>query len=93
MSPGLLPKRWTSSGIPTSRRCTRMASQRGLFAAARLRAGDDIEAALAGGIKAIRRAGFALDYLEVRDAETLASVGFVSDGKLRILGSVKARRN
>jgi pantoate--beta-alanine ligase len=65
-------------------------SRRNLFhaikhAVVRLRAGDDIEAALAGGIEAIRRVGFGLDYLEVRDADTLAPVRFVGDGKLRIL--------
>jgi len=54
-------------------------------AVVRLRAGDDIEAALAGGIEAIRRVGFGLDYLEVGDADTPAPVRFVGDGKLRIL--------
>src|SRR6266566_321968 len=39
--------------------------------AARLRAGDDIEAAMAGGAEMITAAGFVLDYFEVRDAETL----------------------
>jgi len=54
-------------------------------AAARLRAGDDISAALADGAEIIRRAGFALDYFEVRHAETLAPVRSTRDGKLRIL--------
>src|SRR6202140_5027231 len=39
--------------------------------AARLRAGDDIEATMAGGASMIMAAGFALDYFEVRHAETL----------------------
>jgi pantoate--beta-alanine ligase len=51
----------------------------------RLRAGDDISAALAGGTKMIRRAGFDLDYFEVRHAETLAPVHSLRDGKVRIL--------
>src|SRR6202012_3459615 len=40
--------------------------------AKRLRAGDDVEAAMAGGAEMIVAAGFALDYFEVRPAETLA---------------------
>lgn len=54
-------------------------------AATRLRAGDDLPAVLAGGIETIRRAGFALDYFEVRDADTLAPVRSVWDSKLRLL--------
>jgi pantoate--beta-alanine ligase len=54
-------------------------------AATRLRAGDDLPAVLASGIETIRRAGFALDYFEVRDADTLAPIGSVGDGKLRLL--------
>lgn len=42
--------------------------------AARLRAGGKPEAAIAGGARMITAAGFALDYLELRDAETLAPV-------------------
>src|SRR3954452_20722203 len=40
--------------------------------ARRLRAGEDVEAVIAGGAELIRNAGFALDYLEARHAETLA---------------------
>jgi pantoate--beta-alanine ligase len=54
-------------------------------AAARLRAGDDLPETLAGGIETIRRAGFALDYFEVRDADTMAPVQSVGDRKVRIL--------
>jgi pantoate--beta-alanine ligase len=43
--------------------------------AARLRAGGRPEAAIAGGAKIMTAAGFALDYLELRHAETLAKVG------------------
>jgi pantoate--beta-alanine ligase len=51
----------------------------------RLRAGDDIEAAMAGGAEMITAAGFTLDYFEVRHAETLAPVGTTKDGPMRIL--------
>jgi pantoate--beta-alanine ligase len=57
--------------------------------AARLRAGDELAAALAAGTEIIRQAGFALDYLEVRHAETLAPVASIKDGPLRILVAAK----
>jgi pantoate--beta-alanine ligase len=53
--------------------------------AQRLRAGDDIEAAMAGGADLIAGAGFTLDYFEVRHAETLAPVTSAKEGPLRIL--------
>jgi len=57
--------------------------------AARLRAGGRPEAAIAGGAKIITTAGFALDYLELRHAETLAPVTSVKgrgkDAPKRIL--------
>ena len=53
--------------------------------AAKLRAGGGIEAAVAGGRQAITAAGFALDYLELRNAETLAPVASPKDGPVRIL--------
>lgn len=57
--------------------------------ACRLRAGDDIEAAMAGGVELIARAGFTLDYFEVRHAETLAPITSVKDGPMRILVAAK----
>ena len=42
--------------------------------AKRLRAGDDIKAAMAGGAELIGNAGFVLDYFEARHAETLAPI-------------------
>jgi len=57
--------------------------------AARLRAGEDVSAALAGGAEIIKAAGFALDYFEARHAETLAPVGSIKDGPLRILVAAK----
>jgi pantoate--beta-alanine ligase len=53
--------------------------------AKRLRAGDEVEAAMAGGRELIANAGFALDYLEARDAETLAPIASTKDGPVRIL--------
>ena len=53
--------------------------------ARRLRDGDDVEAAMAGGAELAAGAGFALDYFEVRHAETLAPIASVKDGPMRIL--------
>jgi pantoate--beta-alanine ligase len=53
--------------------------------AARLRAGDDVSAAIAGGAEMITTAGFVLDYFEVRHARTLAPIASASDGPMRIL--------
>ncbi len=57
--------------------------------ARRLRAGDKVESAMAGGIELITGAGFTVDYFEVRHAETLAPVASVSEGPLRILVAAK----
>jgi pantoate--beta-alanine ligase len=57
--------------------------------AGRLRAGDDVEAAMAGGAELIVGAGFTLDYFEVRHAETLAPIASVKDGPMRILVAAK----
>jgi pantoate--beta-alanine ligase len=57
--------------------------------AARLKAGETVEAAMAAGAELIAAAGFALDYFEVRHAETLAPVTSVDDGPLRILVAAK----
>jgi pantoate--beta-alanine ligase len=56
--------------------------------ARRLRAGDGVEAAMAGGAEMIAAAGFTLDYFEVRNAETLAPIKSVN-GPLRILVAAK----
>jgi pantoate--beta-alanine ligase len=55
----------------------------------RLRAGDDIEAAMAGGAEMITAAGFTLDYFEVRHAETLAPISSTKEGPMRILVAAK----
>ena len=54
-----------------------------------MRAGEDIDAAVAGGTELVVNAGFALDYFEVRHAETLAPVTSVKDGPMRILVAAK----
>ena len=53
--------------------------------AARIKAGEALPKVLAAGRNAIESAGFALDYLEARHAETLAAVNGVSDGPIRVL--------
>ena len=53
--------------------------------ARRLRAGDDLKAAMAGGTELITNAGFALDYFEARHAETLAPISSAKDRPIRIL--------
>jgi pantoate--beta-alanine ligase len=53
--------------------------------AERLQAGDDLEAAMAGGARLIADAGFVLDYFEARHAGTLAPIASVKDGPARIL--------
>jgi pantoate--beta-alanine ligase len=57
--------------------------------AKRLKAGDDVAAAMAEGAADIIAAGFALDYFEVRHAETLAPVRSIKDGPLRLLVAAK----
>jgi pantoate--beta-alanine ligase len=57
--------------------------------AKRLRGGDDLEAAMAGGSELIGAAGFALDYFEARHARTLAPIKSVKDGPTRLLVAAK----
>jgi pantoate--beta-alanine ligase len=57
--------------------------------ARRLKAGDGIGASMAEGCELITRAGFALDYFEVRHAETLAPITSIKDGPMRILVAAK----
>ncbi len=57
--------------------------------ASRLRAGDNIEAAMAGGAELITNAGFVLDYYEPRHADTLAPIASAKDGPVRILVAAK----
>ena len=55
----------------------------------RLRAGEDLRHTLALGAGMIGAAGFALDYFELRHAETLAPVESIKDGPLRVLVAAK----
>ncbi len=55
----------------------------------RLRAGDDVTAAMAAGADMITAAGFTLDYFELRHAETMAPIASVKDGPMRILVAAK----
>jgi pantoate--beta-alanine ligase len=55
----------------------------------KIRAGGKIDAAVAGGGRALRAAGFAVDYLEARHAETLAPVRSLKDGPIRLLVAAK----
>ncbi len=57
--------------------------------AKRLKAGDDMTTALAGGAAMITSAGFVLDYFEARHSETLAKIGSVKDGPVRLLVAAK----
>ena len=57
--------------------------------AKRLKAGQELEAAMAAGRELITSAGFVLDYFEARHAETLAPVASVKDGPVRILVAAK----
>ena len=60
--------------------------------ASRIKAGQPIGAALAGGRGRIERAGFTVDYLEARDARTLAPISALKDGPVRLLVAAKLGR-
>ncbi len=60
--------------------------------AAAIAGGEPIESALAEGRAAITAAGFTLDYLEARHAETLAPVGTTAEGPLRLLVAARIGR-
>jgi pantoate--beta-alanine ligase len=57
--------------------------------ARRLRGGDDLEAAMAGGTESITSAGFLLDYFEARHAQTLAPIKSIKEGPIRLLVAAK----
>jgi pantoate--beta-alanine ligase len=60
--------------------------------AARIKAGAAIAAVLADGRAAIEQAGFTVDYLEARHAETLEPVAGLADGPIRLLVAAKLGR-
>ena len=57
--------------------------------AKRLKAGEDLAAAMEAGRELIGAAGFTLDYFEARHAETLAPISSMKDGPVRILVAAK----
>jgi len=57
--------------------------------ARKIGAGHAMATILSEGREAIARAGFALDYLEARHAETLAPIGSAKDGPVRLLVAAK----
>jgi pantoate--beta-alanine ligase len=57
--------------------------------AKRLRGGDELQPAMAGGAELITAAGFALDYFEARHAHTLGPVETVKEGPIRLLVAAK----
>jgi pantoate--beta-alanine ligase len=59
------------------------------LSAARLRAGEAADAVMAAGAGLIMAAGFAVDYFEVRHAETLAPIASRKDGPMRMLLAAK----
>ena len=60
--------------------------------AAKLRAGAELEPTLADGRAAIAAAGFAIDYFEARNAETLAPITSIRHGPVRLLVAAKIGR-
>ncbi|MBR1246342.1 pantoate--beta-alanine ligase [Bradyrhizobium sp. AUGA SZCCT0169] len=58
--------------------------------AARLRAGEPVDAVMQAGAELIENAGFALDYFEVRHAETLAPIASLKQGPMRMLVAAKS---
>ena len=57
--------------------------------ARRIKAGESVEAVLNVGRDDVRKAGFALDYLEARHAQTLQPVTSRADGPIRLLVAAK----
>ena len=60
--------------------------------AAQLKAGQSLAMTLAEGEAQIERAGFLVDYLEARHAETLAPIAKLVDGPMRLLVAAKLGR-
>ena len=74
---------------PEERRAAPMLYKAMKESAARLHAGSAIEGAMEAGRAMIEKAGFKLDYFEVRHAETLAPIVSVKDGPVRMLVAAK----
>jgi pantoate--beta-alanine ligase len=74
---------------PEERRAAPMLYKAMKESAARLRAGSAIDGAMEAGRAMVEKAGFKLDYFEVRHAETLAPIVSVKDGPVRMLVAAK----
>ncbi|HLI99700.1 MAG TPA: pantoate--beta-alanine ligase [Bradyrhizobium sp.] len=74
---------------PEERRAAAVLFQTLKETARRLRAGDDIKAALADGAARMITAGFIVDYFEARHAETLIPIESIKDAPARILVAAK----
>src|SRR6188508_2690636 len=59
------------------------------LSATHLRAGEPADAVMTAGAELIKAAGFALDYFEVRHAETLAPIASLKEGPMRMLVAAK----
>src|SRR5258708_3968612 len=57
--------------------------------AEKIATGRSVATILSEGREAIERGGFALDYLEARHAETLAPIGSIKEGPVRLLAAAK----
>ena len=70
------------AAAPTLHRVLRLCAQK-------IAGGHSIATILSEGREAVVRAGFALDYLEARHAETLAPIASTKDGPVRLLVAAK----
>ena len=61
--------------------------------ASRIKGGQPIGAAVANGRARIEHAGFTVDYLEARNARTLAPIATLKDGPVRLLVAAKLGRS
>ncbi len=57
--------------------------------AAELRAGAPVAKSVAAARASVEAAGFVVDYIEARDAETLAPLGSIAGGPARLLAAAK----
>lgn len=60
--------------------------------AARIKTGESVDVVLADGRAAIESAGFSLDYLEARHAETLDKIASLAEGPIRLLVAARLGR-
>jgi pantoate--beta-alanine ligase len=58
-------------------------------AAARIKAGEDVTDVMKAANEAVARAGFEIDYIEARHAETLARIANRDEGPIRLLAAAR----